>query len=221
MIEGYWEKRYSGGGTSGAGSVGQPREWKWKIIDETVGALNSVVDVSCGDLSFWENRDCEKYVGIDISETVISRDRVRRPSWRFVCAPAEIKQDIKGETALCMDVLFHILDDDKYDRILSNVASYSTHWIVVSTWCENALSKNKLGTIRALSLQGKFRAAFKFAFLDSTTDFTYQKYRVFESHLNIFEESGFRLIQTSKQPPYFGLYIFSNKQEDVSVEWHN
>lgn len=211
----YWEERYSGGRTSGAGSVGKLREWKWKIIDGVVGPLGGVVDVSCGDLSFWENRDCEKYIGIDVSETVISQDRVRRPSWRFVCAPAEIKQNIKGETVLCMDVLFHIMDDDKYDCILSNLVSYSTHWIVVSTWYENPLSMNKLRVIGALFGQGKLGPAVRFAFSDSTTDFTYQKYRVFGSHLQTFEKSGFRLVRTAKHPPSDGLFIFSNKEEDV------
>lgn len=211
----YWETRYSSGGTSGAGSVGELKEWKWKVIDEVVGPLSKVVDVSCGDLSFWENRDCEKYVGIDISETVISRNRIRRPSWRFVCAPAEIKQDIKGETVLCMDVLFHIMDDNKYNRILRNVASYSTHWIVISTWCENPLSMHKSRIIRTLLSQGKLGAASKFAFSDSTTDFTYQKYRVFENHLQEFEKSGFRLIRVAKPPPSLGvtgLYIFEQER---------
>ncbi len=210
-MEGYWEKRYSGGGTSGPGSVGEHREWKWKVIDEVVGPLHSVVDVGCGDLSFWGARDCEKYVGIDASETIISRNRVRRPSWRFICAPAEIRQDVIGETALCMDVLFHILDDDKYDLILSNLASYSTHWLVVSTWYQNPFSENRTGVFVALVRQGKVEPAIRFAFSDSTTDFTYQKYRAFESHLQALEDSGFRLIRTAKHPPCNGLYIFSNE----------
>jgi 2-polyprenyl-3-methyl-5-hydroxy-6-metoxy-1,4-benzoquinol methylase len=211
----YWEKRYSRGGTSGAGSVGKTREWKWKVIDGVVGPLDSVVDVSCGDLSFWENRDCEKYVGIDISETVISLDRVRRPSWTFVCAPAENKQDVKGKTVFCMDVLFHIMDDDKYDRILSNLVSYSTHWIVVSTWYENPLATNRLRVIGALVGQGKLGPAVRFALSNSTTDFAYQKYRVFENYNQTFEQRGFKLVHTETQPPSQGLYIFSNKGEDV------
>ena len=211
----YWEKRYSGGGTSGAGSVGPLREWKWQVIDRVLGRPKSVVDVCCGDLTFWEDRDCENYTGIDTSRAVIERDRAARPSWRFLCAPAETKQDVKGEVVFCMDVLFHIMEDDKYDRIISNLAGYSTRWIVISTWYDNPLAKGRLRVVQALLAQGRVGSAVRFAFSDSTTDFMYQKYRVFESHLEMLKGRGFRLVHSATRPPSQGLYIFSCKEEDL------
>lgn len=76
----YWENRYRKGGTSGAGSTGEYRKWKWGIIESYVGNVDDVLDVGCGDLSFWEGRDCPKYLGLDISPTIIEKDRQLRPS---------------------------------------------------------------------------------------------------------------------------------------------
>jgi hypothetical protein len=213
-MEEYWEKRYTNGGTSGTGSIGLLREWKWQVIDRVVGRPGSVVDVCCGDLTFWENRDCENYTGIDVSSAVIERDRKARPSWSFVCAPAEIRQDIKGEVVFCMDALFHVMDDDKYDRIVMNLACYSTRWIVVSTWYDNPLAMRRMHVVGALLAQGRVGPALRFAFSDSTTDFLYQKYRAFEGILEMFKARGFGLVHSARMPPSHGLYFFSSNEED-------
>ena len=68
--EQYWDQRYIAGGTSGAGSIGDDRDFKWNVVDRHVLFLQSVVDVGCGELSFWEGRDCEDYTGIDISKNL-------------------------------------------------------------------------------------------------------------------------------------------------------
>ena len=72
----YWEQRYSKGDTSGPGSIGKAREWKWSIIDEEIPLIDSVIDLGCGNLAFWEGRCPPKdYVGIDISPTIIRKNR--------------------------------------------------------------------------------------------------------------------------------------------------
>ena len=49
----YWEIHYHLGGTSGAGSVDKYRAWKWEAITTYLPKVEHVVDVGCGDLSFW------------------------------------------------------------------------------------------------------------------------------------------------------------------------
>lgn len=71
----YWEKRYSIGGSSGKGSIGKERAWKWSIIDNYSPNIQNVIDVGCGDLSFWSNRECKDYTGIDMSETIIEKNK--------------------------------------------------------------------------------------------------------------------------------------------------
>ena len=76
-MEKYWNKRYANGLTSGDGSIGCLKDFKWGIIDKYVGDISqkSVIDVGCGDLSFWEGKDCDEYTGIDISNVVIEHNK--------------------------------------------------------------------------------------------------------------------------------------------------
>jgi ubiquinone/menaquinone biosynthesis C-methylase UbiE len=126
----YWEERYRKGGISGEGSLGEYRKWKWEIIDRYAKRIDDVIDVGCGDLSFWEGRDLPNhYVGIDISNTVIERNRKSRPNLTFLRSPAEDYLNIgTARIVLCLDVLFHIMDDSNYERILTNLTRYSNDW---------------------------------------------------------------------------------------------
>ena len=78
MEKEWWERRYAEGRTSGKGSIGRGRAWKWSIIDEFTPEIPSLVDVGCGDLSFWEARFSKSYIGIDIAENIIEENRGKR-----------------------------------------------------------------------------------------------------------------------------------------------
>jgi len=56
----YWERHYSKGGSSGPGSIGNYRSWKWNTILEFENSIDDVIDIGCGDLSFWEGRNCSR-----------------------------------------------------------------------------------------------------------------------------------------------------------------
>ncbi|GAJ08100.1 unnamed protein product, partial [marine sediment metagenome] len=47
----YWESRYAGGGTSGAGSYGKPAEFKAQVLNSFVkdNGISSVIEFGCGD----------------------------------------------------------------------------------------------------------------------------------------------------------------------------
>lgn len=131
----YWDGRYRQGGTSGMGSVGESRAWKWSIIEQYVDVANkSVLDVGCGDLSFWESRSCQSYLGVDFSETVVSRSRLLRPEWGFLCANASEPLDLQGQVVLCMDLLFHIMDDSEFSSILRNLARWTGEFLFIYNW---------------------------------------------------------------------------------------
>ena len=141
--KGYWDRRYRRGGTSGAGSVGESRNWKWVLIERYAGKVDEVVDVGCGDLSFWEGRDCEKYTGIEISEYIVEKNRAQRPSWNFVLASADKPLDLHAKVVICMDLLFHIPDDRTFSRTLLNLASYSNEWLFIHTWAVNPMKHGR------------------------------------------------------------------------------
>ena len=160
----YWDKRYSNGGTSGRGSVGLYRNWKWNKIRESVGLkFNSVIDVGCGDLSFWNHRYGKqvlrrprfKYLGIDISEEIIKRNReMYEESFKriyldmdFVCSPAHIKiEGLRSHVVFCLDLLFHIMKEREFELILKNLCRYANQFLVIYTWSKNPFqNKNTNG----------------------------------------------------------------------------
>jgi hypothetical protein len=65
-----------------------------------VSLIDDVVDVGCGDLSLWEGRTCERYVGLDISPYVIRRNAEKRPDWAFIAWPAERRLPLRGRVGL-------------------------------------------------------------------------------------------------------------------------
>lgn len=143
----YWNLRYWRGGISGRGSIGKYKEWKWDYITQVVGSIDSVIDVGCGDLSFWDGRldICEGYLGTDVSDIIIRKNKTIHPDLQFIRGPAgEYIPNISARIVFCLDTLFHIMSEDRAIKTLENLCKYSTEWIVISTWRRNPfVSKGK------------------------------------------------------------------------------
>lgn len=187
----YWEKHYRQGGISGKGSIGKHRDWKWQTINKYIPEINSLVDVGCGDLSFQEGHDYEKYIGIDISQTCIKLNKKMKPHWKFRQSSADkYLKGVKGDVVFCHDLLFHILDEKIYTGILDNLMEYSDKYISIFTWHETPLKK--------------------FGIIKKDTDDIYQKYRDFSSYKYRFTKNNFDLICEEKSTvnKYGTLYIF-------------
>lgn len=186
----YWENRYLQGGTSGEASVGPSREWKWNVISEFVPCPNHVLDVGCGDLSFWDGRDCEDYVGFDISTMIIKRNRETHPNWVFTVGNSQERiLGLQKRVVFCLDLLFHILDENTFVRTLHNLCYYSTKWIFIHTWAKNPFKKKW--------------------FRQPITDWKYQYFRQLNKYFWVFEKHGFGLVAFRKNPDKIGaLYIF-------------
>jgi len=185
----YWERWYRHGGTSGAGSIGKERQWKWEIMQEHAGKIDDVLDVGCGDLSFWEGRDCSKYLGIDISETIIKRNRNLRPTWNFKVHGAQVPLDVHARIVLCMDVLFHVMEDDAFRRILQNLCEYSKEWIFIHTW-----SRNPFDMRWALRRLWHHQIP-RISWILTGCDGEYEKYRPFAKYLQIFRRASFDVVE--------------------------
>lgn len=213
---GYWEERYKGGGTSGKGSVGAEKEWKWSVIDRYGARLDDVIDVGCGDLSFWDARPLpERYIGIDISPTVIERNKTKLPNLKFICSSADRLLDIgRSRTVLCLDVLFHIMDDDVYEKILENLAAYSSGLIFVHTWSANPFVslRYRVRRVRNELAAGKVGAAID-GLRKGSSDGSYQRYRRFEDYLGAFGKANFELQAAERNVAnrYGTLYVLKLK----------
>jgi hypothetical protein len=185
----YWNTRYMLGGDSGYNTDEYATKYSnyvWSIIDKTVGKQKDVIDIGCGDLQFWKNRDCEKYVGIDISPVIIEKDKKIKPTWTFIVSSADKPLDISAETVICMNTLYHIMNDSEYDRIIDNIIHWSKKWIMIITW----RTKPK----------------------EMKDDDFYEKYRDFDIYQEKIINSGFTLILKENIPfdDYGCLWIFEN-----------
>jgi SAM-dependent methyltransferase len=228
----YWETRYGKGGSSGAGSIGGSRRWKWNLIHSYAANVDDVIDIGCGDLRFWEDHEIDlpesfRYFGLDISSTIVQHNRTSHPTWIFHVGNASCPiPGLQGRIVLCLDVLFHIMDDDAFVGILENLCHYSLDWIFIFTWWRNpfsfgwrlrhlygkvvaearrkVLSRNLQAThlltplhfIRTHEIHDKIR----FLALPTESDGVYEKYRRFEDYTGIFQRNGFRLIGAHKSP---------------------
>src|SRR5207247_1505069 len=115
--------------------------------EEHTSELQSRVDLVCRHrylLVFPTRRssdlDCPRYVGLDLSESVLQANRRRRPLWSFIRADAAQFLRARFRIVLCMDVLFHVLDESQYNAILRNLSVYADGWLFVGTWNRNPLS---------------------------------------------------------------------------------
>lgn len=207
----YWDSRYDSGRSSGSGSVDEYREWKWRLIDKYVpDAASDIVDLGCGDRSFWRDRTPVKYAGIDFSEVIIRRNQAQWPDLKFICARGEEYQaGLSARVVICMDVLFHVMDDAAYEQILKNIASYSTEWIFVYTWTDNPFKS--WSARRQFLRERKLGLFFRSLFTDLRDDGEYQKYRDVSQYLRIFESAGFELQAVERNPipeSFGGLFVF-------------
>ena len=156
-MKSFWEERYKRGGTSGKGSVGGYRKWKWKVIDKFVNIKDkSVLDVGCGDLSFLKKQKFALYLGLDYSPTIIKKNREKRPDLWFECVDV-IENNIelgRFQVVLCMDLLFHIMTEDGFKNLLRNLNRWTGDYLFVVNWCKNPLSylKDHYQHFRDLSL---------------------------------------------------------------------
>jgi len=190
----FWNRKYDEGGISGRGSIGKYRNWKWGKIHQVIGNFREVIDVGCGDLRFWEhpiaskilNQRRFKYLGIDISDHIISRNRKFAPKLQFICAPSHEPIPRKASVVFALDLLFHIMDDGNFEETLEQLCKASNQWIVIYSWRKNPFEKDY-----------------------TVTDGKSQYFRQLTEYKHIFDRHDFRLKEFFKVlfDPYGVLYF--------------
>jgi SAM-dependent methyltransferase len=79
------------------------------------GCGTGLVSAICADLGF-------QVTGADFSETAVSQARSRVPGGSFIVQPFDQVRLAPVDAILCLDVLFHIVDDDVWRRGLEALA---------------------------------------------------------------------------------------------------
>jgi SAM-dependent methyltransferase len=133
----FWNTRYVEDPEkgSGPGSRGENVILKNDIVRQTIEThkIKSVLDIGCGDLATMGMLEIERYVGIDISDVIVERNRQLRPQWQF------LREDLAGgyrpdpaELVLCFDVLIHQKTRQAYEAILSKALAAAHRVALIS-----------------------------------------------------------------------------------------
>jgi SAM-dependent methyltransferase len=139
----FWNARYieEPDKGSGPGSRGQNIRLKGELIRSTIESygITSVLDIGCGDLATLETLDIDHYVGLDISDVIIERNRTFRPEWQFICADLTgAYQPSPADLVLCFDVLIHQKTRQAYEAVLSKALSAAQRVALISGYSHPA-----------------------------------------------------------------------------------
>lgn len=139
-VAGYWEKRYSSGRTSGAGSYNRLARFKASFINKFLNErqILSVAEMGCGDGAQLGLMKYPKYLGLDISETAIEICK-RKFSDNLNFSFAHYKPDNfnlpqhegKYDLALSLDVIYHLSNDDVYKKYLITLFGLSSKYVII------------------------------------------------------------------------------------------
>ena len=159
----YWDSIYKSGGGSGQGSRGQLLEFKANFINNILekNNLQNVFDLGCGDGYLARLLNCKNYFGIDVSTEAVDRcqKEIKREGFFFEQGPFELytasiiksKFNDKFKTQLdaimCIDALYHVMDDSVVNSILESIFSTDVKLIILYTIPNAEMDGKKLNYI--------------------------------------------------------------------------
>ena len=136
----YWERRYHAGLNSGAGSYGRLAEFKAQTLNSfvTTHDVKSVIELGCGDGNQLAMANYPRYLGIDVSKTAIQRcshrfsgDSSKSFLWYDPRHRSNLANFIAGDLTLSLDVIYHLLEDETYQRHLDDLFSMARRFVIV------------------------------------------------------------------------------------------
>lgn len=131
----YWESRYRQGGDSGAGSYNRLAEFKADFLNEFVreNAVGSVIEFGSGDGAQLSLSAYPTYIGVDVSRTILKVLRSKfsdRKAYTFLHS-SEVSLDTKAELSLSLDVVYHLVEDDVYERYMHQLFDAASRWVII------------------------------------------------------------------------------------------
>lgn len=135
----YWQNRYSGGGTSGAGSYGRLADWKAEILNAFVAENNiqRVLEIGCGDGNQLTLANYPEYCGFDVAPKALDlcRERFSERPWRFHLyshnAVKKIGTKFNPELVMSLDVIFHLVEDAVFDDYMRSLFALEPRFVAV------------------------------------------------------------------------------------------
>lgn len=135
----FWEKHYSAGGNSGAGSSGRLAEFKADVLNHLVSTnqIERVIEFGCGDGNQLARIKYPHYLGLDVSSTAIRRCRekfIGDSTKAFICyEPALwIPRDwIQADAAVSLDVIYHLVEDASFELYMTHLFNAAKRFVVI------------------------------------------------------------------------------------------
>jgi hypothetical protein len=139
----YWDSRYANGGNSGDGSYGELARFKSGILNGFVAEnqIDAVIEFGCGDGNQLSLAKYPSYVGIDVSPTALQRchERFDRDATKaFLQYDEPAANAARSELVLSLDVIYHLVEDDIYEKYMSRVFDAATRFVIIYSDNEEA-----------------------------------------------------------------------------------
>ncbi len=131
-----WDDVYARGGTSGTGSYGRLAEFKADTVNRLLieHAIESVIELGCGDGHQASLIDYPRYLGLDTSPMAIGLCRERfgdDPTREFRAYQTGDEIQERADMSISLDVVYHLLEDEVYDRYMTDLFAVGTRFVVV------------------------------------------------------------------------------------------
>lgn len=137
----YWDARYSSGGDSGYGSYDIQLIKKLNWLKDL--PVESISEFGCGDFNFGRNLmrlyPRASYAGLDISDVILNKNKERYPYQLFISSENELPP---ADLVLCIDVLFHVLEEEEVEEILGKLEKIFTKYLAITAYERNEEKDN-------------------------------------------------------------------------------
>ncbi|MEK3731908.1 MULTISPECIES: class I SAM-dependent methyltransferase [Paenibacillus] len=161
----YWDDNYSNGGTSGRGSYGELADFKAEVVNELVerNGVRTVIEFGCGDGNQLSLMKYPEYLGLDVAASAVQLCTERfkdDPGKRFMQYDPRTFADgklSKFDMVVCLDVLYHITDDEDFEATLRHIFDSSSDLVVLYTRLTTGKEAHVVDTIKDRDIFGHLR----------------------------------------------------------------
>lgn len=136
----YWQRRYVGGRTSGAGSYGENAAAKAREVNRIIEERDvaSVVEFGCGDGNQLAHLEVDRYIGLDVAAAAIEHcaDRFSGDDTKsfFWFSPEHFVDRagvIRADAALSQEVIFHLVEDEVFERYMRQLFGAAERLVMI------------------------------------------------------------------------------------------
>lgn len=130
----YWEERYASGGNSGVGSYDKFAVFKAEIINTFVARheVISVIEFGCGDGNQLELANYHRYLGLDVSETVITlcKEKFAFDANKTFKLMKEYNEEV-ADLSLSLDVIYHLVEEEVFNDYMRALFKAASRYVII------------------------------------------------------------------------------------------